>query len=109
MSPYLPFTPSYKIHSYRLLTHGVRFHQENPKREVEDNSSRGKKGDEMIEAAGIQNQEQRQPGSAPELAQAGHCVSSQQPHTELDSDVSDDTDQELDIEDDEDFTLNPQF
>nr|XP_004570425.2 hematopoietically-expressed homeobox protein HHEX [Maylandia zebra] len=86
-----------------------RLKQENPKREVEDNSSRGKKGDEMIEAAGIQNQEQRQPGSAPELAQAGHCVSRQQAHTELDSDVSDDTDQELDIEDDEDFTLNPQF
>uniref|UniRef100_A0A3Q0R0K1 Homeobox domain-containing protein n=1 Tax=Amphilophus citrinellus TaxID=61819 RepID=A0A3Q0R0K1_AMPCI len=49
---------------------------------------------------------------APELAQAGHgvrAVSSQQAHTELDSDISDDTDQELDIEDDEDFTLNPQF
>ncbi|CAI5682705.1 hematopoietically-expressed homeobox protein hhex [Oreochromis niloticus] len=86
-----------------------RLKQENPKREVDDNSSRGKKGDEMMEAAGIQNQEQRQPGSAPELAQAGHCVSSQQAHTELDSDVSDDTDQELDIEDDEDFTLNSQF
>ncbi|XP_030611335.1 hematopoietically-expressed homeobox protein hhex [Archocentrus centrarchus] len=89
-----------------------RLKQDNPKREMEDNSSRGKKGDEMMEAAGMQSPEQRQTGSAPELAQAGHgvrAVSSQQAHTELDSDISDDTDQELDIEDDEDFTLNPQF
>lgn len=71
------------------------------------------KGDEASEPAGIPNPEQRQTVSASELTQSGRCarsVSPQQPHTELDSDVSDDTDQELDIEDDdEEFTLNRQF
>lgn len=82
-----------------------RLKQENPqggKREVEDDSSGGMstKGEEL------RSQEQRQTGPA------DHCVqpvSSQEPHTVLDSDVSDDTDQELDIEDDDEFTLNPQF
>ncbi|XP_059180757.1 hematopoietically-expressed homeobox protein hhex [Centropristis striata] len=92
-----------------------RLKQENPqggKREVEEDSSAGRstKGDELTEPSGIQNPEQRQTVPASELGQAGCClrsVSPQQSHTELDSDVSDDTDQELDIEDDDEFTMNP--
>lgn len=95
-----------------------RLKQENPqggKREVEDDNSagRGNKGDETTEPSGIQSPEQRHTVPVSELAQAGRCVRSvspqqqQQPHTELDSDVSDDTDQELDIEDDDEFTVNP--
>ncbi|XP_069024659.1 hematopoietically-expressed homeobox protein hhex [Embiotoca jacksoni] len=87
-----------------------RLKQENPqgvKREVEDDSParRSRKGDEMTESAPIQSPERRQTGPVSELPQAGHSV---HPHTKLDSDVSDDTDQELDIEDNK-FTLNPQF
>lgn len=93
-----------------------RLKQENPqggKREVEDDCSAGRsnKGDETTEPSGLQSLEQRHTVSASEV-QAGRCVRSvspQQPHTELDSDVSDDTDQELDIEDDSEFTLNPQL
>ncbi|XP_042253575.1 hematopoietically-expressed homeobox protein hhex [Thunnus maccoyii] len=94
-----------------------RLKQENPqggKREVEDDSSAGRsnKGDETTDLSGIQSPEQRHTIPVSELAQAGRCarsVSPQQSHTELDSDVSDDTDQELDIEDDDEFTLNPQL
>lgn len=71
------------------------------------------KADEATESLGIPSPEQRQTVSASDLAQSGRCarsVSPQQPHTELDSDVSDDTDQELDIEEDDDeFTLNRQL
>ncbi|XP_032358799.1 hematopoietically-expressed homeobox protein hhex [Etheostoma spectabile] len=92
-----------------------RLKQENPqggKREVEDESPAGRsnKGDETTELSGIQNPEQRHTVPASDLAQAGRCmrpVSPHHAHTELDSDVSDDTDQELDIEDDDDYTLNP--
>ncbi|XP_034716038.1 hematopoietically-expressed homeobox protein hhex [Etheostoma cragini] len=92
-----------------------RLKQENPqggKREVEDESPAGRsnKGDETTELSGIQNPEQRHTVPASDLAQAGRCVRPVSPHhahTELDSDVSDDTDQELDIEDDDDYTLNP--
>ncbi|XP_078135923.1 hematopoietically-expressed homeobox protein hhex [Sander vitreus] len=94
-----------------------RLKQENPqggKREVEDESPAGRsnKGDETTEPSGIQNPEQRHTVPASDVAQAGRCVrpvSPHQAHTELDSDVSDDTDQELDIEedDDDDYTLNP--
>ncbi|KAF1374329.1 hypothetical protein PFLUV_G00248910 [Perca fluviatilis] len=94
-----------------------RLKQENPqggKREVEDESPAGRsnKGDETTEPSGIQNPEQRHTVPASDLAQAGRCVrpvSPHQAHAELDSDVSDDTDQELDIEeeDDDDYTLNP--
>ncbi|XP_076616371.1 hematopoietically-expressed homeobox protein hhex [Chaetodon auriga] len=91
-----------------------RLKQENPqggKREVEDDSSAGRstKGDDLSEPSGIQSPEHRHTVPASELAPTGRCgrsVSPQQPHTELDSDVSDDTDQDLDIEDDADFTLN---
>lgn len=81
---------------------------------MEDDGSavRGNKGDESTDASGIQSPEQRHTVPASELSQAGHCVRSvspQESHTELDSEVSDDTDQELDIEDDDDFTLNPQL
>ncbi|XP_042363827.1 hematopoietically-expressed homeobox protein hhex [Plectropomus leopardus] len=88
-----------------------RLKQENPqggKREVEDDSSTGKSTKEDDTTEGIQSPEQRRSAPASEL-QAGRCVLSaspqhQQPHTELDSDVSDDTDQELDIEDDDEFS-----
>lgn len=86
----------------------VRVHQENPhggKREVADDASVGRsnnKGDEATDPPGIPTSPvQRQTVSASDLAQ--------QPHTELDSDVSDDTDQELDIEEDDEFTVNRQF
>ncbi|XP_071760983.1 hematopoietically-expressed homeobox protein hhex [Centroberyx gerrardi] len=91
-----------------------RLKQENPqggKREVEDEGSAGRsKGDEPTEPPGVQSPEHRAPAAASELPQ-GRCARSASPqsHRELDSDVSDDTDQELDIEDDDEFTLNPQF
>ncbi|KAI3365332.1 hypothetical protein L3Q82_010431, partial [Scortum barcoo] len=86
-----------------------RLKQENPqggKRELEDDSAAGRshKGDEKTELSGIQSPEHRHPVPGSELERS---VSPQRPHTELDSDVSEDTDQELDIEDDTEFTLNP--
>lgn len=93
-----------------------RLKQENPqagKRELEEDGAAGSssnKADGMTEPAGIQNPEHRLTSPASEAAQRGRPPSSQQPYTELESEVSDDTDQELDIEDDEEeFTLNPQF
>lgn len=79
---------------------------------MEDDGSAGRsnKSDAMSESSGIQNTEHRHTVPASELAPTGRCgrsMSPQQPHTELDSDVSDDTDQDLDIEDDAEFTLNP--
>lgn len=93
-----------------------RLKQENPqagKRELEEDgaaSSSSTKADGMSEAAGIQSPEHRLTSPASEAAQAAQCgrpPSSQQPYTELESEVSDDTDEELDIEDE--FTVNPQF
>uniref|UniRef100_A0A3Q3GY43 Hematopoietically-expressed homeobox protein HHEX n=1 Tax=Labrus bergylta TaxID=56723 RepID=A0A3Q3GY43_9LABR len=80
-----------------------RLKQENPqggKREVEEDSSaeRSNKAEETTDPSGIQSPAHRHT----ELSQTGRCTQSP---TELDSDVSD-TDQELDIEDDE-FTLKP--
>lgn len=96
-----------------------RLKQENPqagKRELEEDGAAGSssnKADGMTEPAGIQSPEHRLTSPASEASQRGRppsSQSSQQPYTELESEVSDDTDQELDIEDDEeDFTLNPQF
>uniref|UniRef100_A0A3B4YY04 Hematopoietically expressed homeobox n=1 Tax=Stegastes partitus TaxID=144197 RepID=A0A3B4YY04_9TELE len=96
-----------------------RLKQENPpagKREAEEDGAAGgsssRKGDERTEPAGIRSPEHRHGSPASEPAQAALCgrpLSSQQSYTELKSEVSDDTDQELDIEDDDPFTLNPQF
>lgn len=94
-----------------------RLKQENPhggKREVEDDGAAGRsnKEDDMSEASGIQSPEHRHTGPASELPPAGRCarsVSPQQPRTQLDSEVSEDTDQDLDIEDDSEFTLEPQL
>lgn len=102
---------------------------------MEDEGSAGRsKGDETSDSCGIQSPEQRLTAPASELqaARCGRSVSPQrqnqqdqqsqnqqdqnqqnqnqqqnqtQQHSELDSDVSEDTDQELDIEDDG-FTLN---
>uniref|UniRef100_A0A3Q2STJ4 Hematopoietically-expressed homeobox protein HHEX n=1 Tax=Fundulus heteroclitus TaxID=8078 RepID=A0A3Q2STJ4_FUNHE len=71
-----------------------RLKQENPqcgKREVEDDGALGRscKADKMTEQVGIQSMEHRQ---SP---------------TDLDSDVSDDSDQELDIENNSELTLKP--
>ncbi|XP_022056173.1 hematopoietically-expressed homeobox protein hhex isoform X1 [Acanthochromis polyacanthus] len=80
-----------------------RLKQENPqagKRELEEDGAAGSsssKADGMSEAAGIQSPEHRLSSPASEAAQ---CA-------EPESEVSDDTDQELDIEDE--FTVNPQF
>ena len=73
-------------------------------------AGRNNKGDKMTEQVGIQKLEQGQTSLASHVTQVGHCVhpiSFQQPHTDLDSDVSDDTDQELDIDDQHEGTLNP--
>ncbi|PWA14138.1 hypothetical protein CCH79_00016713 [Gambusia affinis] len=82
-----------------------RLKQENPqggKREVEDDSALGRncKSDKLTEQVGIQSMEHRQTGPTPLLTSGGHRVhsGSVQSPTELDSDVSDDSDQELDIE-----------
>ncbi len=78
---------------------------------MEDDTSAGRsnKGDDMTEPPVIQSLDHRHtPASEP--AQTGRCarsVSPQQARTERDSDVSDDTDQDLDIEDDGEFTLKP--
>ncbi|XP_017287322.1 hematopoietically-expressed homeobox protein hhex [Kryptolebias marmoratus] len=92
-----------------------RLKQENPmggKREVEDDCAVGRssKGDKTSEQVGVQNLEENQTGPASQVEQGGHCgrpLTMQQTHTDLDSDVSDDSDQELDIEDYNEFTLNP--
>ncbi|KAM4524072.1 hematopoietically-expressed homeobox protein hhex [Odontesthes bonariensis] len=89
-----------------------RLKQENPqgsKGDVEADCAAGRnnKGDKMTEQGGVQKLEQGPPSH---VTQVGHCVhprSFQQSHTDLDSDVSDDTDQELDIEDKHEGTLNP--
>ncbi|XP_029383729.1 hematopoietically-expressed homeobox protein hhex [Echeneis naucrates] len=92
-----------------------RLKQENPqggKREPEEDGSAGRshKGDETTKPTGFQNLEQGQAVLSRQPLQAGHGVSSQQPHTELDSDsVSDDSEQELDIEDDNELSENHQF
>lgn len=89
--------------------------QENPqggKREVEDDCvvGRSSKGDKTSEEVGVQNQDQRQTGLASQVEEGGPCghpLTLQQTHTDLDSDVSEDSDQELDIEEYNEFTLNP--
>ncbi|KAM9838001.1 hematopoietically-expressed homeobox protein hhex [Aulostomus maculatus] len=93
-----------------------RLKQENPqggKREAEDDGSPGRnKADETTDASAIHSPEHRNSESGSEVAQVGHCVRSvspQQSHTEMDSSISDDTDQELDIEEDDEFTLNPRL
>lgn len=89
-----------------------RLKQENPqggKREVEGDSPGGRnnKAEETTDSSGTQSPAHRHTVPTSELSQSGCCVHSESPkHTELDSDVSEDTDQELDIEDDTEFTLN---
>ncbi|KAM4715769.1 hematopoietically-expressed homeobox protein hhex isoform 2-T2 [Anableps anableps] len=81
------------------------------KREVEDDCVLGRscKADKMTEQVGIQSMEHRQTGPTPHLTPGGHRVhsGSVQSPTDLDSDVSDDSDQELDIENNSELTLNP--
>ncbi|KAF7198695.1 hematopoietically-expressed homeobox protein hhex [Nothobranchius furzeri] len=79
-----------------------RLKQENPqgsKRNAEEDCTlrSSGRGDQSPEQVGLQNREQRQTGENPQAA----C----QAYTDQDSDVSHDTDQKLDIEDE--FTLNP--
>lgn len=89
-----------------------RLKQENPqggKREAEGDSPAGRsnKPEENTDSSGIQSPSHRLTVPASELSKSGRCVRSESPdHTELDSDVSEDTDQELDIEDDTEFTMN---
>ncbi|KAM3860113.1 hematopoietically-expressed homeobox protein hhex [Diretmus argenteus] len=91
-----------------------RLKQENPqgsKREGEEDGSAGRsKADEPTEASGERSPDRRHAVSPSEEPQ-GRSLRSSSPrsHRELDSDLSDDTDQELDIEEDDEFTLNPQF
>ncbi|XP_069374190.1 hematopoietically-expressed homeobox protein hhex [Paralichthys olivaceus] len=85
-----------------------RLKQENPqggKRELENDNPAGRsnKSDEMTDSTVMQSPEQKQTVYV-------RSLSPQHLHTALDSNVtSDDTDQELDIEDDDEFTRNPQF
>uniref|UniRef100_A0A3B3C741 Hematopoietically-expressed homeobox protein HHEX n=1 Tax=Oryzias melastigma TaxID=30732 RepID=A0A3B3C741_ORYME len=76
-----------------------RLKQENPqggKRELEDCvSGKSLKADQAMEPVGVQSLEQRQQAGL--VCQAG----GQQPHTDPDSELSEDSDQELDIEDDD--------
>lgn len=65
-----------------------------------DGTGRNNKRDDITEPPG--EPEERK---AVEMAQLGHCMySPEQSHTELDLNTSDDTDQELDIEKDDDYT-----
>uniref|UniRef100_A0A3P9L4T8 Hematopoietically-expressed homeobox protein HHEX n=1 Tax=Oryzias latipes TaxID=8090 RepID=A0A3P9L4T8_ORYLA len=85
-----------------------RLKQENPqggKRELEDCvSGKSLKGDQVAEQVGVQSLEQRQQaGLVCQAVQAG--LVGQQPHTDPDSELSEDSDQELDIEDDDDDSL----
>uniref|UniRef100_A0A3Q3VYS4 Hematopoietically-expressed homeobox protein HHEX n=1 Tax=Mola mola TaxID=94237 RepID=A0A3Q3VYS4_MOLML len=92
-----------------------RLKQENPqggKREVDDESTlRSNTGEDMTEPSEVQNPKHRPTAPTSEVAPTGRCVRSvsalQPPHTEPDSDVSDDTEQDLDIEVDTEFTINP--
>ncbi|XP_037547481.1 hematopoietically-expressed homeobox protein Hhex [Nematolebias whitei] len=89
-----------------------RLKQENPhgvKQEVEDDCAVGRssKGDNTSERVEVQNLEQRQTGPASQVEQSGHTLTVQQTHTDPDSDMLDDSDQELDIEEYNEFTLNP--
>lgn len=76
---------------------------------MEEESTAGR--NDSTEPSAIHNAEHRQTAQTPELA-PGLCGRSagspQRTHTEPESDVSD-TDQELDIEEDDGFTLDPQF
>lgn len=82
-----------------------RLKQENPqggKREAEEDSSAGRstRAEESTEASETQSPAHRLSAATSELTQSG-C---RQPSpTELDSEVSEDTDQELDIEDEAEF------
>ncbi|KAM9424350.1 hematopoietically-expressed homeobox protein hhex [Pholidichthys leucotaenia] len=69
-----------------------RLKQENPKREMDDNSLTGRsnKGDGVLESAGVQSPAGHSLGP-------GSSQQQQQAPTEPDSDVSDDSDLELDI------------
>lgn len=98
-----------------LYSLSVALCQENPhgaKREAEDD-----RGEQTAEPTGTQSPERRHTPAACEEAPAGQgarsgarSASPQQPRSELDSDVSDDSDLELDIEDSEDgFTVTRQF
>lgn len=81
-----------------------RLKQENPqagKREAEDGGSAGRlKGEPGTEPAGAEQRSQ--------TGRSFHSTSPQS-HRDVDSDISEDTDLELDIEEDDDFPPNPQF
>uniref|UniRef100_A0A3B3C5A9 Hematopoietically expressed homeobox n=1 Tax=Oryzias melastigma TaxID=30732 RepID=A0A3B3C5A9_ORYME len=83
----------------RLIIPSFSWYQENPqggKRELEDCvSGKSLKADQAMEPVGVQSLEQRQQAGL--VCQAG----GQQPHTDPDSELSEDSDQELDIEDDD--------
>ncbi|XP_024913082.1 hematopoietically-expressed homeobox protein hhex [Cynoglossus semilaevis] len=95
-----------------------RLKQENPpggKRELEDDTSAGR-SNKSTEGPVLHSPEHRQSGAPSEQTQAGRCAVSvssspqQQLHAEMDSDVSEDSDLELDIEeDDEGLSRSRQF
>ncbi|KAM4623907.1 hematopoietically-expressed homeobox protein hhex [Polymixia lowei] len=84
-----------------------RLKQENPQgSKREDDGCVGRsKGDEQ---SGVQDQ--RHPASVSQEPQSPSLHSaSPLSHRDIDSDISDDTDQELDIEEDDEFRMNPQI
>lgn len=85
-----------------------RLKQENPqggKREVEEDSSVGRsaRAEDSSERSDIQSPTHRRLSSSSELTERGRCQPSS---TEPDSELSEDTDQELDIEDESEINLH---
>lgn len=85
-----------------------RLKQENPqggKREVEEDSSvaRSVRAEDSSERSEIQSPTHRRSSSSSELTERGRCQPSS---TEPDSELSEDTDQELDIEDESEINLH---
>lgn len=77
-------------------------HTQGCKKEAEDDTRRRSKGDDLSEPTAHHSPERTHGAPSPDLSSAGRCMrslSAQQPHTQLDSPVSDDSDKDLDIED----------
>lgn len=77
-------------------------HTQGCKKEAEDDSRRRSKGDDLSEPTAHHSPERTHGAPSPDLSSAGRCMrslSAQQPHAQLDSPVSDDSDKDLDIED----------
>lgn len=100
---------SVSVPSLSFIKHLFGFHQENPQGggKREEN-----KGEDPTEPSGASDPDQRRTAAASELAHSRSQHSgSPLSNRDMDSDISDDIDQELDIEEDDDvqFRLNSQI